>query len=225
LAGTTTPKTENLDPIANSTIPQSVTQLKAFLGATQQLASYVPQHAIAAAPLRRLAHKGIVFPTGDKWIHGTDYDIAYHMIKAMMTDTPLCLWNKVPGKHLFIEVDSCNEGWGAVIYQHAKNAPKGEEPGRHFLFGKEPKRIIQWISKAWSAWDQHLPCFYKESLPRLLALEAFRNLIETQEQNAGVTCYSDHLPAVKEASLSNKGALSTWRIHEVADLNSIVETM
>jgi hypothetical protein len=62
-------------------------------------------------------------------------------------------------------------------------------------------------------------------LARLLALEAFRNLIETQEQNAGVTCYSDHLPAVKEASLSNKGALSTWRIHEVADLNSIVETI
>ena len=54
LAGTTTPKTENLDPIANSTIPQSVTQLKAFLGATQQLASYVPQYAIAAAPLHRL---------------------------------------------------------------------------------------------------------------------------------------------------------------------------
>ena len=225
LAGTTTPKTENLDPIANSTIPQSVTQLKAFLGATQQLASYVPQYAIAAAPLHRLTRKGIIFPTGDKWIHGTDYDIAYHMIKAMMTDTPLYLWNKVPGKHLFIEVDSCNEGWGAVIYQHAKNAPKGEEPGRYFLFSKEPKRIIQWISKAWSAWDQHLPCFYKESLARLLALEAFRNLIETQEQNAGVTCYSDHLPAVKEASLSNKGALSTWRIHEVADLSSIVETI
>jgi hypothetical protein len=32
-------------------------------------------------------------------------------------------------------------------------------------------------------------------------------------------------PSAKEASLSNKGALSTWRIHEVADLNSIVETI
>ena len=225
LAGTTTPKAENLDPIANSAIPQSVTQLKAFLGATQQLANYVPLYAIAAAPLHRLTRKGIIFPSGDKWIRGTDYDIAYHYVKAMMVNTPLYLWNKVPGKHLFIEVDSCNEGWGAVIYQHAKKAPEGEEPGRHFLFSKEPKRIIQWISKAWSAWDQHLPCFYKESLARLLALEAFRNLIETQEQNAGVTCYSDHLPAVKESSLSNKGALSTWRIHEVADLNSIVETI
>jgi hypothetical protein len=225
LAGTTTPKTENLDPIANSSIPQTVTQLKAFLGATQQLANYVPQYAIAAAPLHRLTRKGIVFPSGEKWIHGTDYDIAYHMVKAMMTDTPLYLWNKVPGKHLFIEVDSCNEGWGAVIYQHAKAAPTGEEPGRHFLFSKEPKRVVQWISKAWSDWDKHLPCFYKESLARLLALEHFRNLIETQAPGAGVTCYSDHLPAVKESSLSNKGALSTWRIHEVADLNSIVETI
>ena len=225
LAGTTTPKTENLDPIANSSIPQTVTQLKAFLGATQQLANYVPQYSIAAAPLHRLTRKGIVFPSGEKWIHGTDYDIAYHMVKAMMTDTPLYLWNKVPGKHLFIEVDSCNEGWGAVIYQHAKTAPTGEEPGRHFLFSKEPKRVVQWISKAWSDWDKHLPCFYKESLARLLALEHFRNLIETQAPGIGVTCYSDHLPAVKESSLSNKGALSTWRIHEVADLNSMVETI
>jgi hypothetical protein len=123
LAGTTTPKTENLDPIANSSIPQIVTQLKAFLGATQQLANYVLQCPIAAAPLHRLTRQGIAFPSGDKWIHGTDYDVACHHVKAMMADTPLHLWNKVPGKHLLIEVDSCNEGWGAVIYQHAKAAP------------------------------------------------------------------------------------------------------
>jgi len=143
----------------------------------------------------------------------------------MMTDTPLYLFNKIHTKHLFIEVDSSHEGWGAVIYQHEGETPKGEDPGRYNMFSKKPKRVIQWISKAWTPYDRALPCFYKETIARLLALEAFRNLIETQAAGAGVTCYSDHLPSVKESSLSNKGKLSTWKIHETSDLNSIVQTL
>jgi hypothetical protein len=44
-----------------------------------------------------VAHRPSAVPV--KWyyeIHGTDYDIAHHIIKAVMTDTPLCLWNKGP---------------------------------------------------------------------------------------------------------------------------------
>ncbi len=39
MANTTTPKDENLDPITSCGIPQTVTQLKALLGATQQMHS------------------------------------------------------------------------------------------------------------------------------------------------------------------------------------------
>ena len=39
------------------------------------------------------------------------------------------------------------------------------------------------------------------------------------------TVYTDHLPAVGEQSLSNKGQLSAWKIHETADLNSIAQTL
>ncbi len=56
-------------------------------------------------------------------------------------------------------------------------------------------------------------------------MEHGRNLIETQEIGHGVTCYSDHLPGIKNSSLSNKGKLSTWRIHETSDLTAIVETL
>jgi hypothetical protein len=37
MANTTTPKDETLDPIRSCSIPQLVTQLKAFLGSTQQM--------------------------------------------------------------------------------------------------------------------------------------------------------------------------------------------
>ncbi len=59
----------------------------------------------------------------------------------------------------------------------------------------------------------------------MLTFEHFRNLIESQSPGAGVRCYSDHLPGIKNTSLSNKGKLSTWKIHEVSDLTSIVETI
>ena len=104
-----------------------------------------------------------------------------------------------------------------------------EDEGRYRLL--EPKknqplkRVIAWISKAHTPHEKTLPCFYRETLARLLALEYFRNLIETQEPQAGSTVYTDHLPAIREASLSNKGQLSAWKIHETADLNAICQTL
>ncbi len=69
-----------------------------------------------------------------------------------------------------------------------------------------------------------LPVFYRESLARLLALERYRNLIETNI-TAGITPYTDHKPGLFENSLSNKGQLSAWRLLETADLLSIVENL
>ena len=83
MANTTTPKDENLDPIKSCGIPQTVTQLiKALLGATQQMAQYVPYYALVAAPLHKLTRKDQVFPSGNKWIPGSDYDI----VRAQVED-------------------------------------------------------------------------------------------------------------------------------------------
>ncbi len=94
MANTITPKDENLDPIKSCGIPQTVTQLKALLGATQKMAQYVPYYALVAAPLHKLTRKDQAFPSGNKWVPRSDYDIAYHHIKSMILDRPLYLWNK-----------------------------------------------------------------------------------------------------------------------------------
>ena len=85
-----------------------------------------------------------------------------------------------------------------------------------------PRNIIQWVNKAWTDHELKLPVFYRETLARLLALERFRNLIETNI-SAGAALYTDHKPGLFEESLSNKGQLSAWKIAETADLQSIVE--
>ncbi len=107
-------------------------------------------------------------------------------------------------------MDSCDDGWGSCTYQYAEDHPVDAEAGKANMFSKNPKRIVHWVSKAWTPYEkQSLPIFYKETIGRLLTLEQNRNLIETQEIGHGVTCYSDHLPGIKNASLSNKGKLST----------------
>jgi hypothetical protein len=136
---------------------------------------------------------------------GSDYDLAFHKIKAMLLDTQLYLHHKNPLKMLFIEVDASGVGWGACAYQ-MKESFKGDpkDEGRTRISDNGPRNIIQWVSKAWTEHELKLPVFYRESLAGLLALERFRNLIETNIQ-AGVALYTDHKPGLFESSLSNKG--------------------
>ena len=69
----------------------------------------------------------------------------------MMLDGSRFLWNKDSSKRLFIEVDACNEGWGCCVYQYAEDPPSGvEDEGRYRLHSKEPKRVVAWVSKAWT---------------------------------------------------------------------------
>jgi hypothetical protein len=100
-----------------------------------------------------------------------------------------------------------------------------EEEGRERQGDTGPRKVIQWTSKAWTPFELKLPVFYRESLARLLALERYRNLIETNIVVAGITLYTDHKPGLYENSLSNKGQLSAWRLLETADLLSIVENL
>jgi hypothetical protein len=126
---------------------------------------------------------------------------------------------------LLRRVDNSDDGWGACAFQYADRAPPGQEEGRHLL-SKKANQIIAWISKAWTTYEKKsLPVFYKETVAKLLTFEHYRNLIESQSPGAGVTCHFDHLPGIKNTSLSNKGKLSMWKIHEVSDLTSIVETI
>jgi hypothetical protein len=93
------------------------------------MAYCVPYYALIVAPLHKLSRKGEIFPSGSKWIPGSDYDMAFHHVRSLVLDRPLYIWNrnKDNTKHLFIEVDSSDEGWGACAYQYSKSAPPNED--------------------------------------------------------------------------------------------------
>jgi hypothetical protein len=219
----TKPKQANLCPIRNFGIPRDVHQIKAFMGMCQQLHSYVELYSVIAQPLHALTKGGVPFPK--PWLKGAPYDLAFHRLKAAMLDPARFLWNKVNVKRLFIECDASDLGFGAAAYQYEAGPLDGTpEEGRKRLNDPSKKRIVEWISKAWTTDQLKLPVFYRESLARLIVLEKFRNLIESNI-NKGVTVYTDHLPSLFKGSLSNKGQLSEWRINEVQDLHAFVETL
>jgi hypothetical protein len=165
-------------------------------------------------PLHNITKKGSKGPP--TCIKGTDYDLAFLKLKALITDTKLYLHHKDALIRLFLEVDASDVGWEACAYQmlFPYDGDQSEE-GRMRIRNAGPRNIIQWTSKAWTAHELTLPVFYRESLARILALERFRNIIETNIK-AGITLYTDHKPALFENSVSNKGQLSAWKIAEVA---------
>ncbi len=128
--------------------------------------------------MHKLTKKITQFPR--PWEKGTDYDIAFHRVKALLQDKRLYLHHKNPLKILLIEVDASDVGWDACAYQMREpfeGDPKDE--ARMRVGDTGPRDIIQWVSKAWKDHELKLPVFYRETLARLLVLERFRNLIET----------------------------------------------
>jgi hypothetical protein len=207
--GGTEPKEANVCSFINMKEPKDIHHLRAFLGCCQQLNQHIKDYGIIAKPLHNITKKGVKGPP--PWIRRSDYDIAFHKLKAIISNTKLYLHNKDALRRLFLEVDASDVGWVACAYQMVK-AYLGEpsEEGRMRIGDTSPRQIIQWISKAWTAHELTLPVFYRESLARILALERFRNLIETNIE-AGITLYTDRKPALFENSLSNyKGQLSAW---------------
>ena len=62
-----------------------------------------------------ITKKGVKGPP--PWIKGSDYDLAYLKLKAIIADTKLYLHHKDATRRLFLEVDTSDVGWGACAYQ------------------------------------------------------------------------------------------------------------
>ncbi len=138
--------------------------------------------------------------------------ILHIIMSSPLSWIDLYLWNKDnKTKHLYLEVNNSDDGWGACAHLFAMDHPIDVKAGNANMFSKDPKRIIYWISKAWTPYEKlSLLVFYEEAIiTRLLNLKHLRNLIETKKTKHGITCYSNHVPGINNASLSNKGKLLT----------------
>jgi hypothetical protein len=112
-------------------------------------------------------------------------------LNVLILEGKLHLHHKDILRRLFIEADAIDVGWGACAYQ-MKEPWTGDpsEEGRMRIGDTREWLVIQWISKGWTTHELQLPVFYREALGRLLALETFRNLIETNIED-GIILYTE----------------------------------
>jgi hypothetical protein len=96
------------------TEPRDMHQVRAFLGCCQKLNQYVRDYGIIAKPLHSITKKGAKGPPPR--IKGSYYDLAFLILKAIISDSKLYLHHKEKLRRLFLEVDASDVQWGACAY-------------------------------------------------------------------------------------------------------------
>jgi len=135
-------------------VPQSVKDLRGFLGLTGYYRRFIQHYAMISRPLTSLLKKGVQF----QWTPGTQE--AFTLLKTSLINAPVLA---VPNFQLpfVIETDACDFGIGAVLMQQG--------------------HPISYLSKPLSGKNQALLTYEKECMAILLAVEKWRPYLIAQE--------------------------------------------
>ena len=133
--------------------PQSVTELRVFLGLTGYYRRFVKNYGILAHPLTQLLRKKMF-----QWSPAAQQ--AFDTLKQAMTTTPvLALPNFA--QPFTVETDACEDGIGAVLLQNAQP--------------------IAFLSKALGPTHKAMSIYEKEFLALIMVVERWRSYLHLQE--------------------------------------------
>lgn len=142
------PTDDKVETIKRFRDPQTVEELRSFLGLVNYLGKFIPDLATLTTPLRRLLKKNIPFSWGKEQQH------AFSKIKDILSN-PKNLGYYSPLDKTIVIADASPTGLGAVLIQ--------ESDGR--------KRVICYISKGLSETEQAYAQNEKEALALVWSVE------------------------------------------------------
>ena len=104
---------EKVEAILKMPAPQSVEELRRYMGMVNYLAKFLPNLADVLTPLQNLLRKEV------PWNWSTPQEDAFTQVQNLLTSTPvLAIYD--PAKDLKIENDASEYGLGTALYQDGK---------------------------------------------------------------------------------------------------------
>ena len=161
------PAEDKVKAIVDAREPQSVSEVRSFLGLANYNARFIPDFATVAEPLRRLTKKGVHFEFGD------EQRKAFNELKKRLSSAETLGYFDKDAKTLII-VEASPVGLGAILLQ--------EQQGR--------KRVISYASKSLSDVERRYSQTEKEALAVVWACERFHVYLYGIE----FELYTDHKP-------------------------------
>ena len=160
---------EKTKAISEMAIPQSVSDLRRFLGMVNQLGKFSPQISELTKPLREL------LSIKRSWLWGPDQDDAFAKVKKELSQpTTLVFYN--PQAELKISADASSFGLGAVLFQQDGN----------------DWRPVAYASRSLSETERRYAQIEKEALAVTWACEKFTDYI----LGGKFLIESDHKPLI-----------------------------
>ena len=104
------PNSKQIAAVEDYPVPESVTQVRQFLGLTSYYRRFIPQFAKTAAPLHNLMKKDAVF------VWTADCQAAFEFLKQKLINAPILCYPDFE-KGFVLETDASVRGLGAVLSQ------------------------------------------------------------------------------------------------------------
>lgn len=107
------PDENKIKAVLDMKTPENISDIKRLCGLVQYMAKFLPHLADTQEPLRNLTRKNV------PWNRTTDCKNAFENVKKMLTQAPVLAYYN-PDKDLVVQVDSSQDGLGAVLLQEGK---------------------------------------------------------------------------------------------------------
>ena len=172
--------------IAEMERPQSITELRRFMGMVIQLGKFTPNLAKLAQPLR------VLLSVNKEWIRGGPHqEESFHQIKAEFAYSQLCL---LPEASLKISSDASAYGLGAVLLQSSAD---------------NTLKPVAYASRFMSDTEQRYSQIEKEALGIVWACEKFKDYVLGKH----ICIETDHKPLVPLFSKTDLANLLPCILH------------
>ena len=167
--GGVSPDVKKVEAIRNMAVPQSVKEVRSFLGLTNYVSRFVPNYSDTTKPLRDLTKKET------QWAWTDVHDSAFQRLKNMLTQTTTMRYFN-PRAETEVIVDASPHGVGAILTQRDTD--------------EEENHVVAYASRALTDVETRYSQTEREALAVVWACEHFHLYLF----GSHFTVTSDHKP-------------------------------